>query len=221
VTAVTLLGYLASALVFATFWMKAPVRLRQVGIVSNVAFFAYGVMAHAYPVAILHAVLFPLNIWRLTELLRLEAKVREALAGEFSLEWIGNFGMRRDFKQGETIFHRGDAGDEMYYVLSGTISLPEIDITIGSGALLGEMVGFSADRTRAMSAECETDVQLLAIGAASVQKLFYLDPRFGFYLIRLITQRLEQDVKMLDSLLESRRYEQNASVRSKADTPAD
>jgi CRP/FNR family transcriptional regulator, cyclic AMP receptor protein len=205
VTSVTVAGYLASALVFATFWMKAPVRLRQVAIASNVAFFSYGLMAHAYPVAVLHAVLFPLNIWRLTDLLRLEAKVRAALNGEFSLEWVGSFGTRRDFKRGDVIFRRGDAGDEMYYVLRGDVRIAEIDLTIGSGALLGEMVGFSADRTRSMSALCETDVEVLAISAATVSKLFYQDPRFGFYLIRLITQRLEQDVAMLNQLLATRR----------------
>jgi CRP-like cAMP-binding protein len=131
--------------------MKAPVRLRQVAIASNVAFFSYGLMAHAYPVAVL-----------------LEAKVRAARNGEFSLDWIGNFGTRRDFKR-------------------------------------GEMLGFSADRKRSMSAQCETDVELLAISASTVSKLFYQDPRFGFYLIRLITQRLEQDVAMLNQLLASRR----------------
>jgi CRP/FNR family transcriptional regulator, cyclic AMP receptor protein len=185
--------------------MKAPVRLRQVAIASNVAFFSYGLMAHAYPVAVLHAVLFPLNVWRLTDLLRLEAKVREALKGEFSLEWIGNFGIRRDFKRGDVIFRRGDAGDEMYYVMRGNIRISEIDLTVGSGALLGEMVGFSADSTRSMTAVCETDVELLAVTAATVSKLFYQDPRFGFYLIRLITQRLEQDVAMLNRILENQR----------------
>jgi CRP/FNR family transcriptional regulator, cyclic AMP receptor protein len=205
ITATTVVGYLASALVFATFWMKMPSRLREFGIASNVAFFTYGLMAHAYPVAVLHAVLFPLNVWRLIELLQLEAKVREALDGEFSLEWIGNFGQRRDFKRGDVIFRRGDPGNEMYYVLSGTIRLPEINVTVGSGALLGEMVGFSANRTRSMTAQCESDVKLLAISASTVSKLFYQDPRFGFYLIRLITQRLEQDVALLNRLLEDRR----------------
>lgn len=201
----TVAGYLASALVFATFWMKAPVRLRQVAIASNVAFFTYGLMAHAYPVSVLHAVLFPLNVWRLTDLLRLEAKVRAALSGEFSLEWLSDFGERRDFKQGDVIFHRGDLGNEMYYILEGSVRIAEIDITIGTGALLGEMVGFSADNKRSMTAQCETDVELLAINASTVSKLFHEDPRFGFYLIRLITQRLEQDVSMLNHLLEKQR----------------
>jgi CRP/FNR family transcriptional regulator, cyclic AMP receptor protein len=44
VTVVAAVGYLASALVFATFWMKAAVPLRQVAIASNVVFFSYGVM---------------------------------------------------------------------------------------------------------------------------------------------------------------------------------
>ena len=37
-----LVGYLASALVFATFYMKTMMPLRAVAIASNVAFISYG-----------------------------------------------------------------------------------------------------------------------------------------------------------------------------------
>ena len=36
------LGYIASALVFATFWMQTMLPLRVVAIASNVAFAGYG-----------------------------------------------------------------------------------------------------------------------------------------------------------------------------------
>ncbi|MBV8074080.1 MAG: hypothetical protein JO140_01535, partial [Candidatus Eremiobacteraeota bacterium] len=39
----TIFGYVAAALVLATFWMRTPVRLRQAAILSNVAFLIYGI----------------------------------------------------------------------------------------------------------------------------------------------------------------------------------
>jgi len=51
---VLLLGYLASVLVFATFFMRSRVRLREVGIASNVVFIVYAVVGHIIPVLVLH-----------------------------------------------------------------------------------------------------------------------------------------------------------------------
>ena len=63
-----ILGYLASALVFATFWMKIPIRLREVAIAGNLVFIAYAIVGHLYPIMLLHATLLPLNIVRLREI---------------------------------------------------------------------------------------------------------------------------------------------------------
>lgn len=61
-------GYLASALVLATFWMRQMAPLRVVAICSNLAFFSYAVLLGLPPVGILHAVLLPVNVWRLRQL---------------------------------------------------------------------------------------------------------------------------------------------------------
>jgi hypothetical protein len=64
------IGYLASALVLTAFGMKDMVNLRVVAICSNVAFIAYALVLNLLPILILHAVLLPLNGWRLTEALQ-------------------------------------------------------------------------------------------------------------------------------------------------------
>lgn len=61
-------GYFASGLVLATFWMHRMVPLRMVAIASNVAFFSYAMMLDIKPVAVLHALLLPVNIRRLCQL---------------------------------------------------------------------------------------------------------------------------------------------------------
>jgi CRP/FNR family cyclic AMP-dependent transcriptional regulator len=60
------IGYLASLLVFCTFYMKTMLPLRGVAIASNIVFVAYGLAGGVYPVFALHVLLLPLNCLRLS-----------------------------------------------------------------------------------------------------------------------------------------------------------
>jgi len=71
-------GYLASGLVFAAFCMKDIVPLRIVAICSNLAFIAYGLGLDLVPIWALHAILLPVNCWRLSQALRREAQPLDA-----------------------------------------------------------------------------------------------------------------------------------------------
>jgi hypothetical protein len=62
------LGYLACALVLATFCMRSIVALRVLAIASNLAFIGYAALAGIHPVLLLHALLLPMNLWRLAEI---------------------------------------------------------------------------------------------------------------------------------------------------------
>ena len=62
------LGFLASAAVLATFYMKRMIALRVIALISNVLFAGYGYLDHLYPVLTLHLILFPINCFRLHEL---------------------------------------------------------------------------------------------------------------------------------------------------------
>lgn len=66
-------GYIASSLVFLTFYMRRMVPLRLVALCSNVAFLTYAVALHLAPIAILHGALIPVNIIRLVGALREDA----------------------------------------------------------------------------------------------------------------------------------------------------
>jgi hypothetical protein len=60
-------GYVASALVLATFSMRSMRALRVTAIASNVAFILYATLAHLQPILILHGLLLPLNCARLLQ----------------------------------------------------------------------------------------------------------------------------------------------------------
>ena len=61
-------GYVASALVLLTFSMRSMRLLRITGIISNLVFILYALLAHLPPVLILHSILLPVNLWRLMQL---------------------------------------------------------------------------------------------------------------------------------------------------------
>ena len=198
------IGYLASALVFATFWMRTPVRLRQVAILSNVAFFTYGILMAAWPIAILHAIRLPLNLLRLRELHDLIQKVKVALSGDLSMDWLRPFMQSRKFAIGEYIFHKGDSQIDVLYIVSGTVRLPEIEVAVGAGELIGEMAIFSQEKERTLSAQCVTDVEVLHMPADAFLKLYLQNHQFGLFLVRLITRRLLQDTQLLGRMINER-----------------
>jgi hypothetical protein len=63
-----IMGYVASSMVLLTFITKDMRRLRAIGIVSNVAFISYGMLAWLPPILLLHMLLLPVNVMRLMEL---------------------------------------------------------------------------------------------------------------------------------------------------------
>ena len=67
---VDVLGYAAAALVLLAFSLQSLIALRTVAIASNLMFIAYALGAHLPPVLVLHAVLLPVNLFRLRQCLR-------------------------------------------------------------------------------------------------------------------------------------------------------
>jgi len=189
---VEVIGYVASMLVFCTFYMKTMIPLRVVGILSNVAFITYGAGCRLYPVLILHAILLPLNCVRLIQMQTLIKKVRDAAKGDCSMEWLIPYMQSRTLKKG-VLFWKGDAADEMYMLLKGSIRLMDLGVTIHPGTVIGEIGIFAPSRQRMDTAICESDVEVATISNDRVRQLYHQNPKFGFYLINLVTARLLQN----------------------------
>jgi len=183
-------GYLASALVLATFCMKTMIPLRCAAVVSNIAFIVYGFYDDVYPVLVLHAVLLPLNAWRAIQMLRLIKRVEAASKGDLSTEWLRPFMKEARLKAGETIFSKGDHADRLYMIIAGEVHLEQIDHTLRAGELFGEMGLFSADHQRTQTARTLTDVDLLWISEGELAQICYQNPGIAFYFLRLTTNRL-------------------------------
>jgi hypothetical protein len=73
-------GYVASVLVLLTFIAKDMRLLRTAAIFSNLAFITYGTLQWLPPVLVLHVVLLPLNMVRLSEVLRSDGSAGKPIA---------------------------------------------------------------------------------------------------------------------------------------------
>jgi hypothetical protein len=81
---VEFIGYIAASLVLTTFCMRSMCALRTVAIASNLAFIVYGYLGDLMPVLVLHLLLFPMNCYRLVEVIRSKEDVNGMEPDTFS-----------------------------------------------------------------------------------------------------------------------------------------
>ena len=145
----------------------------------------------------LHLVVLPLNAVRLVQMLQLIRKVSAAAQGELSMDWLKPFMSSRRCMDGEMLFRAGDQADRLYYVVDGRFRLPEIDAEVPAGQVVGD-VGFVApDQRRTLSLQCVQAGEVLTITYDQVRQLYFQNPTFGFFFLRLISQRLFADIERL------------------------
>ncbi len=128
-----LVGYLASALVFATFYMKTLTPMRAAAIASNVAFICYGYLGEMIPILILHSLLLPLNVWRFLQVWPLGKEVWPAAKGDLRLDRLLPDAAFRRFAAGETIFRKGEPARELFLVTAGRVQLTELEVEAEDG----------------------------------------------------------------------------------------
>lgn len=106
---------------------------------------------------------------------------------------MGHFG--RNFELGEYIFREGDKGNEMYYIVSGTVTIHhagQVVRQLNPGEYFGEMAVL-ANATRAMDAIITSDhAQILAICSENIETLLIEEPRIAMSFLREMALRLRQ-----------------------------
>jgi CRP-like cAMP-binding protein len=200
-----LAGYLAACFTVATYSMRTMIPLRISGICANCLFITYGYLAAAYPNLLLHSILLPLNIVRLYQMIRLISQVKDASLGDLSMDWIKLFTRQRHCCKGEKIFAKGETADALFYLASGRYRLSELGLELAQGEIVGEMGLVTPENRRTQSFECIEDGTLLVMSYDQARQLYFQNPRFGFYFLRLISRRLlannEQSEARLSHLL--------------------
>lgn len=219
--AVEFVGYIAAAITVATFWMRTMIPLRVAGIASNVAWIAYGALASVYPPLILHVLVLPLNAVRLRQMIKLVRQVRAASAGDPEMGWLKPFMAARHAQAGEVVFHKGDTANHLLYTVSGRFRLRESGIELAAGQVVGELALLAPDQRRTQTLDCLEDGRLLTITYAELKQLFVQNPSFGFYFLRLTSERLFQNLARAEAEVERLKAVQaSSSTGASSDTGA-
>lgn len=192
------LGMLGVGFCLASFAVKNMLSLRVLALAGNVFFIAYGYVESLLPSISLNAVLLPLNTVRLWEITRLSREIASATRDSPVSQWLLPHMNRRAFKAGEVLFRRGDAAKLLIYIARGEVKLAEIGLKLGPGELIGEVGLFSPDKQRTQTLVGETDGELYEMTDEMIFQLYYQNPKLGYYLMRLVAERLLRDVRRLD-----------------------
>jgi cyclic nucleotide-binding protein len=185
----------------ATIAMQTMVPLRIAGIVSTIFFILYGYYAKSYPTMFMYLFLLPLNIVRLRQMLMLVKKVKVSSSGDLTMNWLKPFMTRRQYFKGDILFQKGDVADEMYYTVTGKFLLTELGIEVAPGQLVGEMGLLSPENQRTATLECVGDGDVLTISYERLRELYFQNPEFGFYFLKLTSGRLLQNISRLEDRL--------------------
>lgn len=206
-----LINSLAGLLIVASASSRTMVPLRILAIATNCFLIFYFAVMHAWLPMLLQAAALPLNAWRLYQMVMLVSRVREAVRGKPSLDWLKPFMSERRFRKGDLLFAKGETANEMFYIMNGRYVLAEPGIEIPPGYLVGELAMLAPDNRRTATLECIEEGSVLSITYEQVEELYYQNPTFGFYLLKLATARLFENLGRLESELE-RRQEASAAV---------
>src|ERR1700719_1693005 len=95
----------ASVFVVATYTMRTMIPLRVFGMLTNIILIAAAIPSHNYPQLVLHAVLLPLNGYRLHQMLQLVRDVKKSVNSDLSMEWLKPFMTERTWKEGEATLY--------------------------------------------------------------------------------------------------------------------
>ncbi|MCB5176075.1 MULTISPECIES: Crp/Fnr family transcriptional regulator [Microvirga] len=198
-TWVEALGWLGAALAITGSAMKTIIPLRCLGIATNVVSLTYSSFMGLYPSMTVNLILLPLNSLRLYQMLRLIRKVKQASKSDLSMEWLKPFMTRRPVKAGEILFAKGDSASCMFYTLSGRYRLKELGIELPQGHVVGEMGFMSPDNRRTQTLECLESGEVLSISYDEVRQLYFQNPEFGFYFLRLASERLFNNMEKMEA----------------------
>jgi Cyclic nucleotide-binding domain len=218
ITIANILALIGAIFFVATLLMRTMVPLRVTGIISDVFFIGYGVLSGTVTTLMLYILLLPINIFRLAQMLRLVKRARVAAQGDLSMDWLKPFMNRRQYGKGDVLFRKGDRANEMFFTVTGKFLVTELGIELPPGRLVGELGFLSPDNRRTQSLECTEDGQVLAITYERLLEIYFQNPEFGYYFLRLSTERLLQNITRLEGIIDQYKAQADSAKDNQADS---
>lgn len=189
-SSIEVLGYAASVAVLSSFCMSTMIPLRAFALASNVLFILYGYFGGLYPVLILHAMLLPVNAYRLVQFHRLVQDMRNITASELPIRSLLPYMNKVHLAAGDTLVRKGDRADRLYHLVDGELEIPELGKILKPGAMVGEIGVFAPQQRRTATILCRTDCTLYELAEGKAKELYFQDRSFGFAVLQLIIGRM-------------------------------
>jgi len=183
-------------LVTAGAFVRTMLPLRCLAVGSNIGLLIFGAV-HPSPVTLItSALLLPINLYRMVEVLRLTRRVTRAVAeADMAAIWLRPYMKKRRLAAGAVLFSRGDAAHKLYLLADGVLELADIGVRIEPGRIFGEIALFTPEGRRTHTVRCVTACTVLELGASTVRQLYFQNPAFAFHLVELLAQRLSNDIE--------------------------
>jgi CRP-like cAMP-binding protein len=185
----------------ATLMVRTIIPLRIVGIISIVFFIGYGVLAGAIATLLVYLLSLPINVIRLRQMLSLAKKARISAESDLSMDWLRPFMTPRKYKKGDVLFHKGDLAKEMFLTVTGKFLVKEIGVELPPGRIMGELGFIDPKNRRTQTVESLEDGDVLTISYDRLLELYFQNPEFGYYFLRLTAERLMQNTARLETTL--------------------
>jgi signal-transduction protein with cAMP-binding, CBS, and nucleotidyltransferase domain len=202
----------ASVFVVATTTMKTMIPLRVFGIIANIVLIVTSIPSHNYLNMVVQTAMLFVNGYRLHQMLQLIRDVKRSVNSDLSIDWLKPFMSERNYAAGDVLFYKDEKAEDMLYIVSGRFRLVESGIELPVGAIVGEFGMLSPSKERTQTLECIEAGLVLCVTYSKVEELYVQNPAFGFYFLRLASQRLFQNIAKLQqqvdektALLEARR----------------
>ena len=123
------------------------------------------------------------------------------------MDWLRPFMDKRSYKKGDVLFRKGQRAEEMFLIVTGRFHVTELGVELRPGRLLGELGFLTPDNKRTQTVECVEAGDMLTIQYERLLELYFQNPEFGYYFLRLTSNRLLQNNARLQGLVEQNRRE--------------
>jgi CRP-like cAMP-binding protein len=92
---------------------------------------------------------------------------------------------------------------EMLLTVTGKFLVKEINIELPAGRFMGELGFVAPENRRTQTVECIEDGDVLTITYEKLLELYFQNPEFGYYFLRLTSERLMQNISRLEAEIEA------------------
>lgn len=213
ITFASVLAVIGGIFLILSFVARTIVPMRILSIVSTLFFVGAALLAGSVQHFLMYFLALPANVIRLVQIQNLVKKARRSAQGTLSLNWLRPFMTARNVKKGEVLFRKGDVAANMFLTATAKFRVIELDVEMPPDRILGELGFLSPNNRRTQSVECVEGGEVLTIDYEKLRELYFQNPEFGYYFLRLTSDRLIQNSARLQDLVEQSKAALAAATR--------